>query len=153
MSQPAAAQAIARLEQGFGPRLLERTASGVVSTKEGMIVQARAIRAFANLAEISRRVGRAKPGQGAGLPWAERHVTSAQLRAVVSFAEGGSFAAAARSLNQTDPAVQRTARALDTVIGVALFECTKSFAAAAPLWRRGGRLCCPCTERDCHRAR
>lgn len=132
MSQPAASQAIARLEQGFGARLLERTASGVVPTKEGRIVQARAIRAFAHLAEISRRVGRAKLGPGVGPPWAERHVTSAQLRAVVSFAEGGSFAAAARSVNQTELAVQRTARALETLIGVAVFEGTNRSLRLTP---------------------
>ncbi len=122
LSQPAASQAVARLENWFEAQLLDRTSDGVSATHPGLLVQARTARALAHLTEMSRRVARAKPTEGVGPHWVERHVTTAQLRALVSFSETGSFSAAARQLHQTEPAVQRTARALEQLIGLSLFD-------------------------------
>jgi LysR family transcriptional regulator, regulator for genes of the gallate degradation pathway len=123
LSQPAASQAVARLERLFDTRLMDRTSTGVVATAAGAIVNTRINRALAHLAEASRRVAvRAKLGRGATGNWMERHATSVQLRALVSFAESGSFSAAARALQQTEPAVQRAAREMEQLVGLPLFE-------------------------------
>jgi LysR family transcriptional regulator, regulator for genes of the gallate degradation pathway len=121
LSQPAASQAVARLEAWFGAQLLERTSEGVSATHSGLLVQARTLRALAHLTEMGRRVARAKPAESGAPPSVERHMTSAQLRALVGFAEAGSFSAAARGLQQTESAVQRTARALEQLVGLPLF--------------------------------
>jgi DNA-binding transcriptional LysR family regulator len=125
ISQPAASQAIQRLSDVFGARLLERTGNRVVATPEGRIVAARADRALAHLAEAGRRLSRsvrAAPGGSLAADLLERHATMAQLRALAAFAEAGSFSGAARALGQTEPSVQRAAREAERIAGVALFD-------------------------------
>lgn len=125
ISQPAASQAIQRLSDVFGARLLERTGNRVVPTPEGRIVAARAARALAHLSEAGRRLARATrsgPGVGLAADLLERHATMAQLRALAAFAEAGSFSGAARALGQTEPSVQRAAREAERIAGVALFD-------------------------------
>lgn len=123
VSQPAASQAVARLSRLFGARLAERTSGGLRATAEGRIVQSRAARALAHLAEANRRIAlRSRPGRGLAGDRLERHATMAQLRALAAFAEAGSFSDAARRLGQTEPAVQRAAREIERLLGVALFD-------------------------------
>lgn len=124
VSQPAASQAVARLSRLFGARLAERTSAGLRATSEGMIVHSRAARALAHLAEANRRIAlRVRQGRGAlAGDRLERHATMAQLRALSAFAEAGSFSDAARRLGQTEPAVQRAAREIERLLGVALFD-------------------------------
>ncbi len=96
VTQPAASQALARLDRLFGARLMQRGPSGLVLTEAGQIVHARAARALDHIAEAARRVaplsrlGRRLAGDGL-----DRHATMAQLRALAEFAEAGSFSAAA----------------------------------------------------------
>ena len=126
ISQPAASQAIQRLADVFGARLLERIGNRVIPTPEGRIVADRAARALAHLSEAGRRMARATRGGpgGGGLAsdLLERHATMAQLRALAAFAEAGSFSGAARALGQTEPSVQRAAREAERIAGVALFD-------------------------------
>ncbi len=123
VSQPAASQALARLGRLFGARLAERTSGGLRATQEGRIVQARAARALAHLAEANRRITlRSRLGRGVAGDRLERHATMAQLRALSAFAEAGSFSDAARRMGQTEPAVQRAAREIERLLGVPLFD-------------------------------
>lgn len=123
ITQPAASQAVARLARLFGVRLLERAGNGVLPTPEGAIVRERARRALDHLAEANRRLAqRSRLGRGLAGDLLERHATMAQLRALAMFAETGSFSAAARRLGQTEPALQRAAREVERLTGLALFD-------------------------------
>lgn len=120
VSQPAASQAVARLEKLFNQRLLNRSPGRIEPTAAGLIVTNRSLRAMAHLAEAARRVVARGRGQSGGS--LERHATVAQLRALSTYAETGSFSAAARRLGQTEPAVQRAAREIEHILGLPLFE-------------------------------
>lgn len=123
VTQPAASQALARLDRLFATRLMQRGPRGLALTEAGAIVHARAVRALDHIAEAARRVapqsrlGRRLAGDGL-----DRHATMAQLRALAEFAEAGSFSAAARAMGVTEPAVQRAAREIERLLGVALFD-------------------------------
>lgn len=125
ISQPAASQAIAKLGQIFGVRLLERMGNGLVPTDEGRIVHRRAARVLDHLAEANRRLAqKSRLGRALAGDLLERHATMAQLRAIAAFAEAGSFSAAARRLGQTEPSIQRACRDIERLLGVALFDGT-----------------------------
>ena len=88
ISQPAATQAIKKLEAAAGGLLFQRASQGVFLTERGALLAERVRRAFARLdpalSEISQR-----------LP----HVASApQLEALAEVAEAESFTLAARRL-------------------------------------------------------
>lgn len=122
ISQPAASQAINRLNAQFGGRLLERRGNGVFVTERGKIVVARSIRVLQFIRGFSqstlRRLRGARLEREIAL---ENHLTLSHVRAVSSVGRMGSFSAAARSLGQTEPNVQRAARELEGILGVQLF--------------------------------
>lgn len=123
VSQPAASQAISKLESHFGGPLFERRGSGVLVTRRGMIVAARASRALDYLRQANARLARqSRIGRGLAQDLLETHATIAHLRAIAGFARTGSFAAAARRLEQAEPSVQRAARELERIGGVPLFD-------------------------------
>lgn len=137
VSQPAASQAISRLEAQFGGTLLERLGTGVRPTARGTIVARRARRslellrsASTALVRQSRKPPVQRPDGGVsdrihGAPSGdllEVHTTSTQLRALAAFTEAGTFQGAARLLGQAEPSVQRAARQLERVGGVPLFD-------------------------------
>lgn len=123
ISQPAASQAIAKLAQIFGVRLLERVGTNLMPTEEGHIVHRRAARVLDHLAEANRRLAqKSRLGRVLAGDLLERHATMAQLRAMAAFAEAGSFSAAARHLGQTEPSVQRACREIERLLGIALFD-------------------------------
>jgi len=123
ISQPAASQAISRLEELYGGALLERRGGGVLVTERGSLVVARARRALDLLREATARLGRqqrtAKRPAGDLL---ETHATIAHLRALAGFAAAGSFSGAARRVQQAEPSVQRAAREVERICGVPLFS-------------------------------
>lgn len=120
VSQPAASQALARLEEIYGAALFDMTDGKPTATEAGRIVQARTMRA---LELVRAGCGRLRHANGetadTGL---ENLLSTPQLRAVSAFAEGGSFSAAARILKQTQPAVHKMARSLETSLQHDLFE-------------------------------
>ena len=58
VSQPAASQAIAKLEGQFGGALFERRGSGVFVTERGRLLAERAARALSLLREANERLAR-----------------------------------------------------------------------------------------------
>lgn len=123
VSQPAASQAISKLEDHFGGALFERRGAGVHATPRGLIVAGRAERALELLREANAKLARqSRIGRALAQDLLETHATIAHLRAVAAFAQTGSFSAAARRLGQAEPSVQRAARELERVGGVALFD-------------------------------
>jgi LysR family transcriptional regulator, regulator for genes of the gallate degradation pathway len=122
ISQPAASQALARLAQVFGARLLERVGNSVSTTAEGRIVAARVRRALDHLGDLDRCFARSSRRHAAPSNPLERYASTSQLRALATVAATGSFAAAGRRLGQSDSSVQRACREVERIISIALFE-------------------------------
>lgn len=123
VSQPAASQALSRLEVYFGGDLFERRGSGVFLTDRGRVVAVRAARVVELLRSTNARLARqSRIGRALAQDLLETHATIAHLRALAGFARAGSFSAAARNLGQAEPSVQRAARELERVGGVPLFD-------------------------------
>lgn len=123
ISQPAASQAIAGLEEQFGGQLFERRPGGIYVTQRGQIAAARAERVLDLLREAAETLAsQRRSGRGGGAELLETHATIAHLRALSAFARTGSFSAAARQLDQAEPSVQRAAREIERIAGLSLFE-------------------------------
>ncbi|WP_117194727.1 LysR substrate-binding domain-containing protein [Rhizobium terrae] len=119
VTQPAASQAISRLEDLFGTRLLERGPGLAMATAAGRVVQARSLRALELIRTGCLRLQSNPAARGSG---AEARLTISHLRALQAFAQAGGFPGAARILDQSGAAVQRTARNAEAVLGTSLFE-------------------------------
>ena len=123
ISQPAATQAISRLELQFGVQLLVRTSSGIELTERGLIVGNRFRRALAILRAANHDLARqSKIGKALALDLFETHATITHLRALAAFSASSSFAAAGRLLGQAEASVHRAARQFERIGGVILFE-------------------------------
>lgn len=123
VSQPAASQAISRLEDHFGGDLFERRGSGIFLTERGRVVAVRAERVIELLRSANARLAKqSRIGRALAQDLLETHATIAHLRALAAFARAGSFSAAARNLGQAEPSVQRAARELERIGGVPLFD-------------------------------
>jgi LysR family transcriptional regulator of gallate degradation len=115
LSQPALTQGVAKIEAALGARLFEREPQGVSPTEAGALLLGRVTRAAAHLSEGGRAL---ESGQGPGL---ELRLTMSQVRALISIAEHGSFAVAARESGLAEPSVHRSARELEETAGRPLF--------------------------------
>ena len=113
ITQPAASQAIRGLERSLDATLIDR--AGMEMSSEGRIVLDRFRRIFDFLRQAAGTSKSAAERVESRLAWPH-------IRSVAAFAVHGSFSAAARSLDQSEPAVQRAAREAEVVIGTALFE-------------------------------
>jgi len=122
ISQPAASQALARLAQVFGARLLERVGNSVSPTPEGRVVMGRVRRALELLGDLEPALRQLPGARGAKTIALERYASSSQLRALAAVAATGSFAAAGRQLGQSDSSVQRASREVERILGIPLFE-------------------------------
>jgi LysR family transcriptional regulator, regulator for genes of the gallate degradation pathway len=128
ISQPAATQAMARLDVLYGEKLLVPGVKGLAASAAGEIVNLRGRRAFQHLREALNRDG---PRTDRMI----RQITVSSLRALAAFGEGGSFSGAALVLGQTEPAVQRAARAVERAAGIELFTPGRRLIGLTPDWR------------------
>ncbi|MCC2612543.1 LysR substrate-binding domain-containing protein [Neorhizobium sp. Rsf11] len=119
VTQPAASQAISRLEDLFGARLLERGPGHAMATPEGRVVQARSQRA---LELIHAGCKELQIDSGSRSLSTDTRLTISHLRALQAFSQAGGFPGAARILEQSGAAVQRTARNAEAILGIGLFE-------------------------------
>ncbi|MDR6819301.1 DNA-binding transcriptional LysR family regulator [Neorhizobium sp. 2083] len=119
VTQPAASQAISRLEDLFGTRLLERGPGHAMATPEGRVVQTRSLRALELIRTGCQKLQADSGSRGSG---ADARLTISHLRALQAFAQTGGFPGAARILEQSGAAVQRTARNAEAILGTSLFE-------------------------------
>ncbi|MEZ5716164.1 MAG: LysR family transcriptional regulator [Paracoccaceae bacterium] len=123
LSQPAATQAIKRLETGLGAELLVRRARGFAPTPCGRLFAARVEAALSHLHNGARVALRG--ADRARAPF-DRMVTAAQLRTLIAVAGSGSFTVAALKLGLSQPTVHRAARGLEEAAGVPFFRATPS---------------------------
>jgi LysR family transcriptional regulator of gallate degradation len=117
MSQPAASNAIARLEHAFGGALLVRRAGGSAPSAAGALLEVRARRFFALLDEAVSQL--CDPGRSSKVSMSIRRV---HIRALIAVAETGSFSQAARRLGISGPALHRAARDLEGLLRCPLFQ-------------------------------
>lgn len=121
LSQPAVTHALNKLEELLGLPLLRRGQDGSKGTQAGHILHRRIIRLRALISEglVAAGGGQLEPRE---VQMRATALTSTQVAAHVAIANGGSFSAAAAMLAISEPAIQRTARDLERMVGVALYE-------------------------------
>ena len=121
ITQPAASQAVAKLERDIGFALLIRGSKGLTTSKEGMIFANRAGRAL-NLLKMGADAALSSVGEENKHRKLEQKVTSAQLRALTAIGSHGSYTVAARALGLAQPTVYRTAKTLEETCGFEVFR-------------------------------
>ncbi|MEP2533897.1 LysR family transcriptional regulator [Shimia sp.] len=143
LSQPAATQAISRLETDLGTPLLIRRRRQFALTPSGAAFQPRAAAALRHLRNGARAALRSKTDSGRRHLSFDRAVTAAQLRTLIAIANSGSFTVAARNLDLSQPTVHRAARSLEALAGVQFFTARASGVAltsAAEAFVLGAKL-------------
>ena len=126
LSQPAATQAISRLEADLGTALLVRRSRAFAPTASGRLFAARVAAALDHLNSGARAARRAGGDGRRGRASFDNALTAAQLRTIIAIANTGSFTVAARTLGLSQPSVHRAARGLEDIAGVAFFTATSS---------------------------
>ena len=125
LSQPAITQAISGLEKHLDAKLFKRTGSGMFVTRPGELFLSRTIRALDFIQTGARLALRLAPRKSSsGFVKFDQLLTFAQLRALVAVAKAGNFSLAARQINVSQPSLYRTARDLERLAGIALFNKT-----------------------------
>ena len=132
LSQPAATQALNRLEADLGVDLMVRRRRQFSLTPSGSLFRARAETALRHLREGARAAARAGGDTSRRQPSFDNAVTAAQLRTLVAIAGSGSFTVAARNLHLSQPTVHRAARSLEALAGTAFFSARPSGVALTP---------------------
>lgn len=143
LSQPAATQALGRLEAEVGPPLLSRRARRFVTTPCGALFVRRVEAALRHLHDGARASLRGLRENGVRRRPYDQQVTAAQLRALIAIASVGSFTIAARVLGLSQPTVHRAARSLEQIAGVPFFQATASgveLTSAALAFVTGAKL-------------
>ncbi|MCX8997088.1 LysR family transcriptional regulator [Rhizobiaceae bacterium BDR2-2] len=135
LSQSAVSQSIASLEASLGTALFQRRRNGSFPTREGEAFLVRVERALrridAALASVAEG-GRTVKGAGAPMPG---NVTSVQISALIAIDEHGSYSAAAAALGVSQPALNRHARDIETILRRTLFSRTPRGKATTRIGR------------------
>ncbi len=114
MSQPAATQAIAKLERHGGGPLFERRPQGLFLTSRGNLL----------LGRVRRSLGFLDPVLSDISPRLKSTLTYAQLQALVSVGESENFTLAARRMGLAQPTVHRAITRIEQDADRGLFERT-----------------------------
>ena len=131
LSQPAITQAIAKIERALGETLFVRRSDGMYPTQAGDLFAVRVERGIALLNESLRTIARlsarqASLGGGSALAF----LTTTQLRALIAVCEVENFSLASRNMGISQPSLHRSARDLESKLGVMLFEKTSTGISA-----------------------
>ena len=125
LSQPAVTQMIAQIEAALAVNVLERRRTGTYLTALGSVFLPRVQRLVAHIqsALCDPVIGASLSGRETTKS-VENKITDTHIRALTAIAECGSFEAAARRLNISQPALHRSARDLERVIRRSLYQRT-----------------------------
>lgn len=121
LSQPAATQAISKLETTIGTPLLNRSKRYFGPTECGTAFQRRAIKALEHLKRGARAASRSSTQTASRNRNFHLLLTAAQLRTLIAIAHTGSFTLAARTLGLSQPTVHRAARSLEALAETPFF--------------------------------
>lgn len=124
LSQPAISRAIRLLEEGLGVMLFDRRSAGVTPTAFGRIFLRRVERAMRYLMDGERALAGRRPEAPATTPRSPiyRFLSYRHLHSSVVLAECRNMTIAADRLGVTQPAVHRSLRELEHIVGQHLFE-------------------------------
>jgi len=136
LSQPAASQAISRLEADIGTALLVRNRKPAQLTQSGTLFVARATKALEHLKKGSQAALREADAAVRRTSTFEMSVTASQLRNLIAIANTGNFTVAANTTGLSQPSVHRAARSLEEAIGLPLFVARPSGVRLTPAAER-----------------
>jgi LysR family transcriptional regulator of gallate degradation len=145
LSQPAATQALARIEELLKVQLFRRHPKGMIPTEAGEIFERRLIQILEHLRR-GDSLAREKAARGeTSQPRREFHqfCSSVQIRALLAVAKTGSFQLAAQILGTSRPGIHRATRDLAMLSGLSLFDQTRHgviLTAAAEAFSHQARL-------------
>jgi len=143
LSQPAATQAIKKLETQFNTSLLTGRRKRITLSVCGALFSVRARVAMHHLNEGAEAALRVAGNKTRSRSTFALSTTSAQLRSLMSLANTGSFSVSARTLKRSQPTIHRTARNLEAVAGVPFFVASSSgvrLTPAAEAFVKGAKL-------------
>lgn len=128
VSQPAATQSLARVEEALQVKLFDRRPKGMFPTEVGRIFEKRLLRILEHLRRgdslARKKATRAdEPGTNRGA--FHKFCSPVQLRALLAVAKTGSFNQAAYELGVSQPGVHRALRELGSLSGLTLFDQTR----------------------------
>ncbi len=132
LSQPAITQALAKLEERMGVKLIEFGPDGPNVSVPGRLFHERVTRALGLIEDGAREALRSETRRPGGFAAVERMITVAQFRALAAMAETRNFSLAARKLGLSQPSVHRAARDLERLIGLPLFVVTRQGIELTP---------------------
>jgi LysR family transcriptional regulator of gallate degradation len=142
LTQPAVTQAIAQLERHFGARLFIRSSTGMQLTCAGGLCAERISRALRALNDGIIELRGSASRDPMTLTRLAHGMRTAQLKALMALAQHRNFTLAARANNVAQATIHRSARDLERLLEVALFEKTSygvvPTSGAEHLARRAG---------------
>ncbi len=125
LSQPAITQAVAKMERQLDTQLFERQSDGMYPTKAGNLYAQRARRALELICQGCQEALRIGKESGDGRQTAvEQMLTATQLNSLIAVANARNFSLAARIVGTSQPALLRSARDLESLLEIPLFEKT-----------------------------
>lgn len=112
ISQPAATQALNKLDHACGAALFDRAPNGIFPSKHGTVLLPRLRAAFATLDAVLDDIA----------PRLRLTFSHAQMQALIAVSEAENFTIAARRLGLAQPTVHRAVTQIEQEVGRALFE-------------------------------
>lgn len=146
LSQPAATQALARVEEMLRVKLFERRPKGMFPTEAGNIFEKRLQRILEYLRRgdsLARKKATRGDEKNSARGAFHKFCSPVQLRALLAVAKTGSFNQAAFELGVSQPGVHRALRELGSLSGLTLFDQTRRgviLTAAADVFAHHVRL-------------
>ncbi len=127
LSQPAATQAVAKVEAVLGVQLFERRPDGMLATETGEVFRKRLARVIEHLrrGDSLARKKAARSSSDAPRSAFYKFCSPVQLRSLLAVARAGSFSQAAVDLGVSQPGVHRAVRDLASLSGLTLFDQTR----------------------------
>ncbi len=125
LSQPAITQAIAKLERQMESRFFERVSDGMHPTEAGHLYAQRARRALELIRQgclEALKIGADSASRRQSS--IEQMITATQLNALTAVAKARNFSLAAKLIGTSQPALHRSARDLESLLEIRLFEKT-----------------------------
>lgn len=124
LSQPTITQAINKLESTFGSELFERVNNGMFPTSGGKLLLKRVLRAQELLTKSLR-----SHTSGSDAERLMHNISTTQLKALIALAKTNNFTIASRNQGVSVSSIHRSARDLEHLMPVSMFEKT-SFGVA-----------------------
>lgn len=134
LSQPAATQSLARVEELLQVKLFERRPKGMFPTEAGAIFEQRLERILQHLRRGDGLARKKAPRGKADPPKKSFHrfCSPVQIRAILAIARTGNFSQAANELGVSQPGVHRAVRELASLAGFDLFDQTRGGVVLSP---------------------